>query len=103
MTLQHTSLEIRKADVEAELRFWALLGFDHVETPSGLNGRATCLTADCVVPSSRASSHCRSSAWVRILRIRAPRAALSRSCIPDPARSAPAPVRRCRGVREGGI
>ena len=41
MTLQHTSLEIRREDVEAELRFWALLGFDHVEAPSGLQSRAT--------------------------------------------------------------
>jgi catechol 2,3-dioxygenase-like lactoylglutathione lyase family enzyme len=41
MTLQHTSLEIRRQDVEAELAFWALLGFEHVETPSGLGGRAT--------------------------------------------------------------
>jgi catechol 2,3-dioxygenase-like lactoylglutathione lyase family enzyme len=36
MTLQHTSLETRRADVEAELRFWALLGFDHVEPPPSL-------------------------------------------------------------------
>jgi len=41
MTLQHTSLETREADVPAELRFWALLGFDHVDTPPGLERRAT--------------------------------------------------------------
>src|SRR3954454_17536518 len=41
MTLQHTSLEIRRDDVDAELAVWALLGFDHVETPTGLGGRAT--------------------------------------------------------------
>ena len=41
MSLQHTSLEVRKADVDAELRFWALLGFEHVEAPSALRGRAT--------------------------------------------------------------
>jgi catechol 2,3-dioxygenase-like lactoylglutathione lyase family enzyme len=41
MTLQHTSLETRPADVDSELRFWALLGFEHVEAPAGLHGRAT--------------------------------------------------------------
>jgi catechol 2,3-dioxygenase-like lactoylglutathione lyase family enzyme len=41
MTLQHTSLEIRPADVEAELRFWALLGFEHVDTPPGIGVDAT--------------------------------------------------------------
>jgi catechol 2,3-dioxygenase-like lactoylglutathione lyase family enzyme len=46
MSLQHTSLEIRRADVEAELRFWALLGFAHVDTPSGLEGRATWVARD---------------------------------------------------------
>jgi catechol 2,3-dioxygenase-like lactoylglutathione lyase family enzyme len=46
MTLQHTSLEIRRDDVDAELAFWALLGFDHVETPTGLGGRATWVARD---------------------------------------------------------
>ena len=46
MSLQHTSLEIRRADVDAELRFWALLDFDHVETPSGLESRATWVARD---------------------------------------------------------
>jgi catechol 2,3-dioxygenase-like lactoylglutathione lyase family enzyme len=46
MTLQHTSLEIRKDDVPAELSFWALLGFEHVEAPSGLGGRATWVARD---------------------------------------------------------
>jgi catechol 2,3-dioxygenase-like lactoylglutathione lyase family enzyme len=46
MSLQHTSLEIRRDDVEAELRFWALLGFDHVDTPSGLESRATWVARD---------------------------------------------------------
>ena len=41
MTLQHTSLETRPADVDAELRFWALLGFEHVDAPPGLRDRAT--------------------------------------------------------------
>ena len=31
MTLQHASLETRPADVEAEVAFWALLGFARVE------------------------------------------------------------------------
>ena len=46
MTLQHTSLEIRREDVDAELRFWALLGFDNVEAPEGLRGRATWVARD---------------------------------------------------------
>jgi catechol 2,3-dioxygenase-like lactoylglutathione lyase family enzyme len=46
MSLQHTSLEIRRDDVEAELRFWALLGFDHVDTPSALGSRATWVARD---------------------------------------------------------
>ena len=39
MTLQHTSLEIRRDDVPAELRFWAVLGFEHVEAPEGVRDR----------------------------------------------------------------
>ena len=46
MSLQHTSLEIRESDVDAELRFWALLGFAHVATPSGLESRATWVARD---------------------------------------------------------
>ena len=34
MTLQHVSLEVRRADAPGELRFWALLGFTEVE-PAG--------------------------------------------------------------------
>jgi catechol 2,3-dioxygenase-like lactoylglutathione lyase family enzyme len=41
MTLQHTSLEIRRDDVEPELAFWALLGFERVDTPDALEGVAT--------------------------------------------------------------
>ncbi|HWI72132.1 MAG TPA: VOC family protein [Baekduia sp.] len=37
------SLETRPADVEAEVAFWALLGFDRVESPPSLSGRATWL------------------------------------------------------------
>jgi catechol 2,3-dioxygenase-like lactoylglutathione lyase family enzyme len=46
MSLQHTSLEIRADDVPAELSFWALLGFEHVDAPSGLGGRATWVARD---------------------------------------------------------
>ena len=35
MTLQHVTLEIRPADIDAEVAFWALLGFEHVDTPPG--------------------------------------------------------------------
>jgi catechol 2,3-dioxygenase-like lactoylglutathione lyase family enzyme len=45
MTLQHVSLETRPADVEAEVAFWALLGFAHVEAPPGLREIATWLQA----------------------------------------------------------
>jgi catechol 2,3-dioxygenase-like lactoylglutathione lyase family enzyme len=41
MTLQHVSLETRRADVDAELAFWALLGFDEVPPPEGLVGVAS--------------------------------------------------------------
>ena len=46
MSLQHTSLEIRTDDVPAELSFWALLGFDHVDAPAGLRARATWVARD---------------------------------------------------------
>jgi catechol 2,3-dioxygenase-like lactoylglutathione lyase family enzyme len=36
VTLQHVSLEVRRDDVPAELRFWALLGFSEVEPPGTL-------------------------------------------------------------------
>src|SRR4029079_16646820 len=35
-----TSLEIRREDEDAEIAFWALLGFDHVDVPEGLRGVA---------------------------------------------------------------
>ena len=41
MTLQHVSLETRPGDVEDEVRFWALLGFERVEPPGALAERAT--------------------------------------------------------------
>lgn len=40
MTLQHASLEIGPADVEAEVAFWALLGFARVEPPGALGERS---------------------------------------------------------------
>jgi hypothetical protein len=40
MTLQHVSLETRRAGVEAEVAFWALLGFARVVAPEGLRERA---------------------------------------------------------------
>jgi len=40
MTLQHASLETRPGDVEAEVRFWGLLGFAPVQPPEGIAGRA---------------------------------------------------------------
>jgi catechol 2,3-dioxygenase-like lactoylglutathione lyase family enzyme len=46
MSLQHTSLEIRADDVAAELRFWALVGFEHVDPPAGLAARATWVARD---------------------------------------------------------
>jgi catechol 2,3-dioxygenase-like lactoylglutathione lyase family enzyme len=36
VTLQHVSLEVRRDDVPAELRFWALLGFEEVAPPGTL-------------------------------------------------------------------
>jgi catechol 2,3-dioxygenase-like lactoylglutathione lyase family enzyme len=41
--LQHVSVETRPADVEAEVAFWALLGFDRVDPPPSLAARATWL------------------------------------------------------------
>jgi catechol 2,3-dioxygenase-like lactoylglutathione lyase family enzyme len=41
MTLQHSTLEIRRDAVEAEVAFWALLGFTRVEPPGGLAARST--------------------------------------------------------------
>jgi catechol 2,3-dioxygenase-like lactoylglutathione lyase family enzyme len=39
--LQHVSLETREADVEAEVAFWALVGYARVEPPGELGARAT--------------------------------------------------------------
>ena len=40
MTLQHVSLEVARADVPDEQRFWALLGFEPVEPPGTLGERS---------------------------------------------------------------
>ncbi|HEU4976105.1 MAG TPA: VOC family protein [Baekduia sp.] len=45
MTLQHASLETRPADVEAEVAFWALLGFARVEPPGTLGERSAWVQA----------------------------------------------------------
>jgi catechol 2,3-dioxygenase-like lactoylglutathione lyase family enzyme len=39
--IQHVSLESRRADESALLRFWAALGFERVEPPPSLAARAT--------------------------------------------------------------
>jgi catechol 2,3-dioxygenase-like lactoylglutathione lyase family enzyme len=43
--LQHASLETCPADVEAEVAFWALLGFDRIAPPGALGDRAAWLQA----------------------------------------------------------
>jgi catechol 2,3-dioxygenase-like lactoylglutathione lyase family enzyme len=39
--IQHVSLECQRADENAQLRFWALLGFERVEPPGTLAERST--------------------------------------------------------------
>jgi len=46
VTLQHVSLEVRPGDVEAELAFWALLGFQRVEPPGELGERSAWVQRD---------------------------------------------------------
>lgn len=43
--IQHVALEVREQDVEACVRFWALLGFEHVEAPEALRARSTWVQA----------------------------------------------------------
>ena len=43
--IQHVALEVREQDVEACVRFWALLGFAHVEAPEALRTRSTWVQA----------------------------------------------------------
>jgi catechol 2,3-dioxygenase-like lactoylglutathione lyase family enzyme len=45
VTLQHVALETRPDAVEAEVAFWALLGFARVDPPAALTHRATWLQA----------------------------------------------------------
>ncbi|MBW3607374.1 MAG: VOC family protein [Actinobacteria bacterium] len=39
--IAHVAIEVREADVAACVRFWALLGFEHVQAPAALAARAT--------------------------------------------------------------
>lgn len=41
MTIHHVALETRPEDLEAEVRFWGMLGFERVEPPATLRERAT--------------------------------------------------------------
>ncbi|MET0601953.1 MAG: VOC family protein [Baekduia sp.] len=43
--IHHVALPTRRADVEAEVAFWALLGFSPVEPPPSLRERATWVQA----------------------------------------------------------
>jgi catechol 2,3-dioxygenase-like lactoylglutathione lyase family enzyme len=43
--IHHVALPVRREDVEAEVAFWALLGFSVVEPPASLVGRATWVEA----------------------------------------------------------
>jgi catechol 2,3-dioxygenase-like lactoylglutathione lyase family enzyme len=45
VTLQHVSLETRPGDAEAEVAFWALLGFARVQPPGALGERSTWVQA----------------------------------------------------------
>ncbi|HVF77093.1 MAG TPA: VOC family protein [Solirubrobacteraceae bacterium] len=43
--IQHVAVEVRQQDVEACVRFWALLGFERVEAPGPLAARSTWVQA----------------------------------------------------------
>ncbi len=43
--IQHVALEVSKADVDACVRFWALLGFEQVAAPAALAERSTWVQA----------------------------------------------------------
>ena len=43
--IQHVAIEVREADVEACVRFWALLGFERVAAPPALAERSTWVQA----------------------------------------------------------
>lgn len=40
LAVQHVALEVREADADAEVAFWALLGFAEVPPPGALRGRS---------------------------------------------------------------
>jgi catechol 2,3-dioxygenase-like lactoylglutathione lyase family enzyme len=40
VSLQHVALEVREDEADAEVAFWALLGFEEVPPPPTLAGRA---------------------------------------------------------------
>jgi catechol 2,3-dioxygenase-like lactoylglutathione lyase family enzyme len=46
VSLHHVSIETRRSDVEAAQAFWALLGFERVEPPTGLADVATWMERD---------------------------------------------------------
>lgn len=39
MMIQHVTLEVRREDMDAEIAFWALVGFGEVDPPEGLRER----------------------------------------------------------------
>ena len=43
--IQHVAIEVREHDVEACVRFWALLGFERVQAPAALTARSTWVQA----------------------------------------------------------
>jgi len=43
--IRHVAIEVREEDVGACVRFWALLGFAHVEVPPALAARSTWVQA----------------------------------------------------------
>lgn len=43
--IQHVAIEVREADVEACVAFWALLGFGRVHVPEALAARSTWVQA----------------------------------------------------------
>jgi catechol 2,3-dioxygenase-like lactoylglutathione lyase family enzyme len=43
--IQHVAIEVRERDVEACVRFWALLGFERVRAPEALAARSAWVQA----------------------------------------------------------
>jgi catechol 2,3-dioxygenase-like lactoylglutathione lyase family enzyme len=46
VSLQHVTLELREADVPAEVEFWALLGFERVDPPPPLGEKSVWVQHD---------------------------------------------------------